>query len=73
MNSGDVSIPEMPPPRFEVIRPPPTEMSLMASGMLNTGMMPIPGMPESPHRSEMSDAEEIQRKGRGGSQEKKPM
>ena len=34
----------------------------MASGMLSSGMMPIPGMAESPH-SELMDAEEIQRKG----------
>ena len=63
VNSGDVSIPEMPPPRFEVVRPPPTEMSLMASGMLSTGMqMAIPGMTES---SEIMDGEEIQRRGGG--------
>lgn len=66
VNSGDVSLPEMPPPRFDVIRPPATEMSLMASGMLSTGMpmaTAIPGMTESPHHSEMMDGEEIQRRG----------
>ena len=64
MNSGDVALAEMPPPRFDVIRPPPTEMSLMASGMLAPGLMPMPGMmPESPHNSETSDLEVIQRKG----------
>jgi len=63
VNSGDVALAEMPPPRFDVIRPPPTEMSLMASGMLAPGLMPMPGMmPESPH-SEASDLEVIQRKG----------
>ena len=64
VNSGDVSIPETPPPRFELVRPPPTEMSLMASGMLSTGQMAtaIPGMMESPH-SEVMDGEEIQRRG----------
>jgi len=64
VNSGDVAIAEMPPPRFDVIRPPPTEMSLMASGMLAPGLMPMPGMmPESPQNSEASDLEVIQRKG----------
>ena len=64
VNSGDVALAEMPPPRFDVIRPPPTEMSLMASGMLAPGLMPMPGMmPESPHNSETSDLEVIQRKG----------
>ncbi|CAE7209378.1 ade6 [Symbiodinium sp. CCMP2592] len=34
VNSGDVSLPDMPPPRFETIRPPPSELSLMAAGMM---------------------------------------
>ncbi|CAE7269073.1 ADL1 [Symbiodinium necroappetens] len=38
VNSGDVSLPEMPPPRFETIRPPPSELALMAAGMMAPSM-----------------------------------
>ncbi|CAK9058951.1 Calpain-type cysteine protease ADL1 (Phytocalpain ADL1) (Protein ADAXIALIZED LEAF1) (Protein DEFECTIVE KERNEL 1) (OsDEK1) (Protein SHOOTLESS 3) [Durusdinium trenchii] len=62
VNSGDVSLPNMPPPRFELVRPPPTELSLMASGMMMPGMMP-PEMASGMSPSESADANELQRKG----------
>lgn len=64
VNSGDVALPDMPPPRFELVRPPATELSLMASGMMMPHLAPpeMAGSPQS-HGSEGLDVAELRRKG----------
>mmetsp|Transcript_2749 Transcript_2749/g.6486 ORF Transcript_2749/g.6486 Transcript_2749/m.6486 type:complete len:787 (+) Transcript_2749:118-2478(+) len=69
VNSGDVSLPEMPPPRFETIRPPPSELALMAAGMMAPSMGDM-GLAGAPHLAAITDgghedmnAMEIRRRG----------
>ena len=63
MNSGDVALPDMPAPRFELVRPPPTELSLMASGMMMPHLAPPEMAGGSPQGSEALDVVEVRRKG----------
>mmetsp|Transcript_96066 Transcript_96066/g.228768 ORF Transcript_96066/g.228768 Transcript_96066/m.228768 type:complete len:768 (+) Transcript_96066:95-2398(+) len=66
VNSGDTSLPGMPPPRFDLVRPPATEMSLIAAGMMAPGL--APDMAPDAHEGAGTegaefDSSEVRRKG----------
>jgi len=69
VNTGDVSLPDMPPPRFEIIRPPPSDLTMMANGMMAPATaMNFAGVPgqaaltDGGHFEQMNAAE-MRRKG----------